>query len=54
MMLGEDGNGPKPERDLLWNAWAGVIAAALWLAECMLPRDHWRRVERRQRRHERR
>ena len=40
--------------DLAWEAWAGVVAAGLWLAECTLPRGHWRRVERRQRRHERR
>jgi hypothetical protein len=54
---GEDGNGPIDSyglRELPWLALDCVVAAGLWLAESMLPRDHWRRVERRQRRAERR
>ena len=40
--------------ELAWDAVACVVAAGLWVAESMLPRDDWRRVERRQRRAARR
>ena len=68
-IFSEDGRGPNSSRDrfrqdarfarllsteILWEAWAGVIAAGLWVLECGLPKNDPRRVERRQRRQARR